>query len=441
LDLNASGLAKQVAGFLLDSVGLAIGLLASVLGFNLGAEIDRLIGKLKAKVNQLIQKVADKLRGKKQAKPGAGCAFVPKLKGSLSSGKGQPGMGGGGCGNCFAAGTAIHRGASGTTAIEQVRLGQRVRTDLACGESLADTTIDPASWRVIRLRWEDPEGWVEADLLRGPDWFGQLGAAQVGDTIELNLPEMGCEGQASIVAIEPCPELELGSGRLVTGLFRHSAGQLYDLSLDGSGDPIGITALHPVWSVDARAWISASELVAGARLTGLTGEAILRTMLPRDIEPVYNIEVDADHCYRVGEQGLLVHNASEYYRGDESGLKRILSHLAKSDGIPAARAEFGRAKTDGEVDAWFALHAEESEDLEELNNSPFVSVTKSYEVACYFATSQGSGSVYVLELEEGKRVRKNRHNKKWIEIGGRRYPEREYLVPVYIRTNEIVRED
>jgi len=28
------------------------------------------------------------------------------------------------------------------------------------------------------------------------------------------------------------------------------------------------------------------------------------------VEPVYNIEVDGDHVYRVGEQGLLVHNAS-----------------------------------------------------------------------------------------------------------------------------------
>ena len=27
-------------------------------------------------------------------------------------------------------------------------------------------------------------------------------------------------------------------------------------------------------------------------------------------EPVHNIEVEGDHCYRVGEQGLLVHNAS-----------------------------------------------------------------------------------------------------------------------------------
>src|SRR5262249_33236093 len=30
----------------------------------------------------------------------------------------------------------------------------------------------------------------------------------------------------------------------------------------------------------------------------------------REPEPVYNIEVEGDHCYRVGQQGLLVHNAS-----------------------------------------------------------------------------------------------------------------------------------
>jgi hypothetical protein len=70
---------------------------------------------------------------------------------------------------------------------------------------------------------------------------------------------------------------------VLAGLFRHSAGQVYDLSLEGCSEPIGITALHPVWSIDAMAWISASELVAGARLIGLAGEAILRTMLPRDI--------------------------------------------------------------------------------------------------------------------------------------------------------------
>jgi hypothetical protein len=31
------------------------------------------------------------------------------------------------------------------------------------------------------------------------------------------------------------------------------------------------------------------------------------------VEPVYNLEVEGDHCYRVGRQGLLVHNASIIY--------------------------------------------------------------------------------------------------------------------------------
>jgi hypothetical protein len=38
---------------------------------------------------------------------------------------------------------------------------------------------------------------------------------------------------------------------------------------------------------------------------------VVRSFTKREKEePVYNIEVDGDHCYRVGEFGLLVHNSS-----------------------------------------------------------------------------------------------------------------------------------
>jgi hypothetical protein len=37
---------------------------------------------------------------------------------------------------------------------------------------------------------------------------------------------------------------------------------------------------------------------------------VQRLSLRAGSEPVYNIEVDGEHCYRVGQQGLLVHNAS-----------------------------------------------------------------------------------------------------------------------------------
>jgi len=51
-------------------------------------------------------------------------------------------------------------------------------------------------------------------------------------------------------------------------------------------------------------------LRAGERVQVLGGTtAVLRVVEAGD-EPVYNLEVDADHCYCVGQQGILVHNAS-----------------------------------------------------------------------------------------------------------------------------------
>ncbi|VTS04822.1 hypothetical protein [Tuwongella immobilis] len=125
-----------------------------------------------------------------------------------------------------------------------------------------------------------------------------------------------------MTAIEPCPEIAIGRGRLVVSRFRHSHGEVYDLRLVGSDGIIGVTAQHPLWSATRGVWVSAAELELGERLSGIgqtadrgvgegTGVVVeVASLLPRGQEPVYNIEVDADHCYRVGEQGLLVHNAS-----------------------------------------------------------------------------------------------------------------------------------
>lgn len=39
---------------------------------------------------------------------------------------------------------------------------------------------------------------------------------------------MGAEGQFQVVSVEACPEIEAGPGRIVTGVFRHSRGRVYD---------------------------------------------------------------------------------------------------------------------------------------------------------------------------------------------------------------------
>jgi hypothetical protein len=59
-------------------------------------------------------------------------------------------------------------------------------------------------------------------------------------------------------------------------------------------------------------WVPAEEFQPGDSLKSLNGlRHITNRHLERTTERVYNIEVDGDHVYRVGESGLLVHNVSD----------------------------------------------------------------------------------------------------------------------------------
>ena len=105
---------------------------------------------------------------------------------------------------------------------------------------------------------------------------------------------MGVCGQAEVLAIEPCSSLEEGEGRLVTGTFKHTSGEVYDLKLESESEPIGITAMHPFWSVDREAWVSAIDLEIGETLKTLAGTTVVASRSKRnEPETVYNIEVEA----------------------------------------------------------------------------------------------------------------------------------------------------
>lgn len=57
--------------------------------------------------------------------------------------------------------------------------------------------------------------------------------------------------------------------------------------------------------------MSAIDLEIGETLKTLEGTTVVESRSKREEpETVYNIEVEGDHCYRVGESGVLVHNAS-----------------------------------------------------------------------------------------------------------------------------------
>ncbi len=166
-------------------------------------------------------------------------------------------------------------------------------------------------YQQIRLRLEhNPRYIVDVELLRDCAWL-EDNHAHVGGTVWLNMPEMGVEGLAEVLAIEPCPPVEEGEGRLVTGTFRHTSGEVYDLKLESESKPVGVTGTHPFWSVDRKDWVSAADLEIGETLKTMAGTTVVESRTKREeLEAVYNIEVEGEHCYRVGESGVLVHNAS-----------------------------------------------------------------------------------------------------------------------------------
>jgi hypothetical protein len=217
-------------------------------------------------------------------------------------------------GECFAAGTPVLT-ARGARPIEEVGLGDRVLTAEAGGAQDSGTAVmDPASWRAYSLRLTRADGTVtRVDLLRPAGWEQVMTQGPDGRrTIHLELPEMGVSGEAEVLAVSPCPPLEPGVGRVVTGTFRkernHGLRALH-VSVAGEVSCLRVTSGHPVWSVTRGAWIGAGELVPGEALAAWRGEPVaVLANLPEADTATWNLEVENEHVYRVGPAGILVHN-------------------------------------------------------------------------------------------------------------------------------------
>lgn len=166
----------------------------------------------------------------------------------------------------------------------------------------------------VRLHMDKGEaGHSKIMFLRDDEWF-RSEQVVVGGVVHLNMPEMGCVGHAKVEAVEPCLVFYRwgnSSVRMVTGTFAHSEGECGDLRLKGEPEPIGVTPSHPFWSADREDWVPVEDLRAGESVKTLQGTTTVESYTLRARpEPTFNMEVEDDHVYRVGEQGILVHNAS-----------------------------------------------------------------------------------------------------------------------------------
>jgi hypothetical protein len=213
-----------------------------------------------------------------------------------------------------AAGTAASWGQSTVTfqPIETIRVGQKVWVDgNPSGErdERFGEEVLASRWRKMVLRAPKRDGGsARAEMIRPVLWLAEHGV-HAGGQVDIEVPECGIAGLADVLAVEPCPEIPAGPGRVVTATFHHQSAETIDLAIEGLVEPIGCTANHPIWSETKQEFVRADALQPGEQvltLGGVTRVASIRKRGPP--EPVYNIEVHVDHTYHVSTAGLLVHN-------------------------------------------------------------------------------------------------------------------------------------
>ncbi len=208
---------------------------------------------------------------------------------------------------------ASHNEAPTQKPISEIRVGDRVpgRNPLLDEGDPKVVDPEPDTWRKLTLKMSKPDGHeIDIELLRPLEWI-EREEAHAGSTIYLNLHELGAEGDAHVMTVEPCPHIRRGEGNVVTGTFAHSASNVIDLHLEGQEDPIGCTANHPFWSHDRQDFVSAGDLEQGEQILNREGEvaAVAGRQLHSARRNVYNLEVQNDHVYRVGAGGWLAHNS------------------------------------------------------------------------------------------------------------------------------------
>lgn len=116
------------------------------------------------------------------------------------------------------------------------------------------------------------------------------------------------------MAVGECPDIEATEGEVVTGIFSHPASDsLLNLVFEtrgGNREELGVTKSHPFWCIGRKDFVPAAELRFGDQIRTVAGDAVqVVSVMPRPgPERVFNLEVNTEHVFYVGESGLLVHN-------------------------------------------------------------------------------------------------------------------------------------
>jgi hypothetical protein len=226
--------------------------------------------------------------------------------------------------------------------IEDIRVGQRVMTPgTVAGESLP-TAVNPLTWKKLTLRMENrwPDGTMDVtnvQTLQSPQWLAETHAA-VGAMVPLplDLKEMGePQFSAEVMAIDTCPAIQQGAGRVVLTTVNHLNAFLFDLAVNSERGPpqtIEVTGWHKLYS-ESQQWTSVCDLKVGEVLRGRNGPLTVQTLTRHPgTQTVYNMTVEDEHQYYVSALDLLAHNVCQ--SEDRQALNSLIKEATNNGTTP-----------------------------------------------------------------------------------------------------------
>jgi len=195
--------------------------------------------------------------------------------------------------------------------IEEIELGSLLET-----QNPAEPGYDPFlrfAGELVQLNLEirRHDGTkIIAEIIRPSD---QAAHIDVGDQLPIESDELEVSGLAVVTGKKVAADVAIpvtSTGRsIVTGRFETPRVTTKTRVSFVSGQEVEGTPIHPIWSVDRKEFVPLSELRLGEKVDVHSGTTEVRSVRSIEtLESVYNIEASGQHVYRVGKQGLLVHN-------------------------------------------------------------------------------------------------------------------------------------
>lgn len=204
---------------------------------------------------------------------------------------------------CFEAGTVVAT-STGPVPIEEIRVGDRVMT--YGGESA--TSVDETWWVADLTSLRADDGAVFT-VLRPQAWLAAFGIEDVGDVVEVELDDLSFEGHVSVTELRRARPVSGRTGRVVLTTVRRRSDELYELEFGGEHENLRATGSHPLYSLDRNSWVAVRDLMVGELLQTERGALRIGSMeRVRGTHSVFNLEVEGDHEYLVGADGIRAHN-------------------------------------------------------------------------------------------------------------------------------------